>query len=120
MFAWIWRGLRTGIVTTRYPREPEIMPAAYRGRVVLDPDRCDPRACRACADVCLPKAITVDREAVRLDIGRCITCGFCLGACPTGAFTMRNDFELAARRREDLITEVRRVDRNGYVQTGGG
>lgn len=96
------------------------MPEAYRGRVILDPDRCDPRACRACADVCLPKAITVDREIARLDIGRCITCGFCLDACPAGAFTMRNDFELAARRREDLITEVRGVDHDGHVQTGGG
>jgi hydrogenase-4 component H len=117
VLAWIWQGLRTGIVTTRYPRGPAIMPSPYRGRPVLDPDRCDPTSCRACADVCLPRAITVEHGVLRLDIGRCITCNYCVERCPTGALTMRNDVELAVRRRDDLITELVQEDSVGYVET---
>ena len=115
MFAWIWRGLRTGIVTTRYPSGPEAMPSAYCGRVVIDPDRCEPSACRACADACLPRAIVVRHGTVRLDLGQCITCGLCLDACPTGALDMRTDFELAVRRREDMITQIRGVEQDGHA-----
>jgi len=120
VFAWIWRGLRTGIVTTRYPSAAEAMPSAYRGRIVIDLNRCDPAACRACADACLPRAIVVQRGTVRLDLGQCITCGLCLDACPTGALTMTNDFELAVRRREDLITQIRGVDHDGNAPTPTG
>ena len=106
MLGWIWRGLRTGVITTTYPRSPDSMPQEYRGRVVVDPDRCDPGACRTCADVCLPRAITVEAGALRVDMGRCITCGYCVEACPAGALQLRPDFELAVRARGDLITEV--------------
>jgi NADH-quinone oxidoreductase subunit I len=34
---------------------------------------------------------------------RCIFCGYCQEACPTGAIVLRNDFELANYRREDFI-----------------
>lgn len=115
MLGWIWRGLRTGIVTTKYPRAPERMPDAYRGRVAIDADRCDPRACRTCADVCLPAAISVAQGTLRLDMGRCITCGYCVEACPAGAMHWRNDFELAVRERADLITMVVREGDNGHA-----
>jgi len=115
MLAWIWRGLRTGIVTTKYPRAPERMPDAYRARVVVDAERCDPRACRACADACLPAAIAVEQGTLRLDVGRCITCGYCIDACPSGAVQLRNDFELAVRARADLITVVVGEGDNGHA-----
>lgn len=115
MLSWIWQGLRTGIVTTRYPKGPAVMPPAYRGRPLLDPDRCDPTVCRACADACLPRAITVDGGALRLDLARCITCAYCVDACPAGAFTMSNDIELAARARADLVTELGREGGDGRV-----
>jgi formate hydrogenlyase subunit 6/NADH:ubiquinone oxidoreductase subunit I len=115
MLAWIWRGLRTGIVTTRYPKGEERMPDTYRGRVVVDQDRCDPDRCAACVTVCLPRAITVEHGVFRLDSGRCITCGYCIESCPAGALRMRPDFEIATRARTDLVSEVRGVVHDDHL-----
>ena len=34
---------------------------------------------------------------------RCIFCGFCQDACPTGAIVLRKDFELADFSRDDFL-----------------
>ncbi len=34
---------------------------------------------------------------------RCIFCGYCQDACPTGAIVLRKDFELSDYTREDLL-----------------
>jgi NADH-quinone oxidoreductase subunit I len=34
---------------------------------------------------------------------RCIFCGYCQDACPTGAIVLRKDFELADYTREDFL-----------------
>jgi NADH-quinone oxidoreductase subunit I len=46
-----------------------------------------------------------ERYAARYEINmlRCIFCGFCQEACPTGAIVLRNDFELSNYSREDSI-----------------
>lgn len=110
MLSWIRKGLNTGIVTTRYPARPETMPSNFRGKLKLEPSRCAVGdGCDACARVCLPNALRLDGDGdghgsrrVALDYARCIMCGLCVAMCPTGALTMSNDFELAARRAEDL------------------
>ncbi|HVC33660.1 MAG TPA: 4Fe-4S binding protein [Chloroflexota bacterium] len=62
-FAWLIRGLRTGIMTTRYPREPETLPTGFRGRPALDAGRCRAAdGCAACVQVCLPRAITLEQR----------------------------------------------------------
>lgn len=110
---WVRRGLRTGIVTTRYPAVPEPPVEGFRGRPVLDAERCvAEQGCRACTEVCLPQALTAcsdkdDRtEHIALDYARCIMCGLCVAACPAGALSMSADYELAVNRREDLIQSV--------------
>jgi formate hydrogenlyase subunit 6/NADH:ubiquinone oxidoreductase subunit I len=103
---WILRGLRTGIVTTRYPKRAEPMPVNYRGAVRIDPERCRPETSPPCVAVCLTQALSLHGERLRLDLGRCITCGYCVAACPNGAFVLTPEYELAVRRREDLITEL--------------
>jgi Ni,Fe-hydrogenase III small subunit/ferredoxin len=100
MLEWIARGLRTGIVTTRYPREPEQAPDGFRGRVeLLDAHGAD----RTLEAVCPTDAIAVaDDGAVTLDRGRCILCGLCVAADP-GRFAFANGLETAARRRTSLV-----------------
>jgi hydrogenase-4 component H len=110
MLGWIRKGLETGIVTTRYPARPEAMPSNFRGKLELDASRCAiGDGCDACVRVCLPNALRVEgagdgdgSRLLKLDYGCCIMCGLCVAACPTDALTMSAEYELAARRHEDL------------------
>jgi formate hydrogenlyase subunit 6/NADH:ubiquinone oxidoreductase subunit I len=117
LLGWIRKGLRTGIVTTSYPAQPESMPPNFRGRPVLDAARCEVKAgCTSCVEICPTNALRVEPIAdghgpqrVVLDYARCIMCGLCVPACPHGALTMSNEYELATRRRTDLeviVTEA--------------
>lgn len=103
------RSLKTGLVTTGYPSAPEPAPAAYRGQVTLQTERCTGDA--ACARACPSAAITVLKTddggwVWELDDARCVFCGLCQEACPTQAIRLTNDFELATRETADLITQV--------------
>ena len=73
MLEWIARGLRTGIVTTRYPRRAR----AGAGRLPRPRSTCSSRdgADREPRGVCPTGAISVARRRVALDRGRCILCG---------------------------------------------
>src|SRR5260221_51962 len=113
VFSWVRRGLRTGVLTTRYPAVHEQMPQGFRGRPVLDANRClAGQGCNACVQVCLPGALSAaegvddgtNKETLQLtlDYARCIMCGLCVTACPTDALYMTQDYELAASNREDL------------------
>ena len=102
--------LRLGCATTGYPDTVEPPPPAFRGRPALDAGRCDGSA--DCVAVCPSMALSLDasladgRRPWRLDLSRCVFCGLCAEVCPTEAITMTSDFELAARRREDLLVTV--------------
>ena len=80
MLEWIFRGLRKGRVTTRYPNRPEPSPDGFRGHVDVHNDT---TADASLAEVCPTGAITVDaRGRIRLDRGRCILCGECVRTQP--------------------------------------
>ena len=79
---WVLRGLRNGIVTTRWPARPDEYASAARGpATVLD------GAAAVCAEeaarLCPAGAITADRGGIaRLDQGDCIGCGRCVAGRP--------------------------------------
>ena len=119
IFSWVRKGLRTGILTTRYPATRDQMPAGFRGRPLIDPARClAGQGCAACVDLCLPGALRlspasngadkISSEATQLtlDTGRCIMCGLCVHACPAGALRMTEEYELAVTNQEDLRVTV--------------
>jgi formate hydrogenlyase subunit 6/NADH:ubiquinone oxidoreductase subunit I len=110
--SWIVKGLRTGVLTTRYPAVREPMPPSFRGQLTLDAVRCWGPDCDACVKACLPQALSVNRTAdglpprLRLNLGACIVCGQCVDACPGNALAFSPDYELASRRIDDLLTDV--------------
>src|SRR5450759_5357381 len=107
--------IRTGLVTVPYPEVSANGPC--RGRPRIDVTRCDCDG--ACARVCPASAIAPRQTSPgtnwQLDLARCVFCGLCAEACPRGAIAMTNDFELAARTRDDLIVGVARTP----LQAGG-
>jgi NAD-dependent dihydropyrimidine dehydrogenase PreA subunit len=102
---WTIRGLRRGVVTTRYPARPdpsaELLPTppAFRPEV-LAPDLAD----RLVA-VCPSHALTRDGHTLVFDVGACTACGRCRAEAPETA-AESGEFELAATAREHLIKRI--------------
>ena len=101
----VMNALRTGVVTTRYPAEPSVPPDRFRGAPVLHPGRRLPPPA-VCPTGALSERFDEGGRHVALDLAQCVFCGRCAEDPWAGAITMGRDFELAARRRDDLRIEV--------------
>lgn len=104
--------------TIQYPDEKPLLPARWRGRIILSRDqdgkeRCV--ACYLCAAVCPVDCIALQAaededgrrypESFRVNFSRCIFCGFCEEACPTFAIQLIPDFEMCEYKRQNLVYE---------------
>lgn len=102
---WFARGLRRGIVTTRYPARPDSSaadlptPPAFRAGAI------DARLADRLALVCPSRALRRDGAVLVFDAGRCTACGRCREAAPQ-AVTASGEFELAATSRRHLVREI--------------
>jgi len=103
MINWLLRGLRSGRITTRYPRRPEPPPAGFHARVEL----IDPEAGEEFMErLCPTGAITVDDGLhIRLDQGRCILCGECVRRAGDHFGFSDHSFETASRSRAALLSD---------------
>ncbi|HEY7324413.1 MAG TPA: hypothetical protein VH520_06280 [Streptosporangiaceae bacterium] len=102
---WFVRGLRRGVVTTRYPGRPDPSaaalptPPAFRTGV-LTRDIAD----RLVA-ICPSRALARDSDTLVFDVGACTACGRCRDCAP-GAVTASGEYELAATARTALIKRI--------------
>ena len=102
---WFARGLRRGVVTTRYPARPDSSsvflptPPAFRPRQLT----------RESADrivaVCPSTALSRQGDELVFDVGACTACGRCAAAAPH-AVTSRGVFELASITRSALVKKI--------------
>jgi len=102
---WFLRGLRRGVVTTRYPRERDAWARALPTPPRFDGELLTDELTQRLVDACPARAIGREYRALVLDLGRCTCCGRCYevggeAVQPSGVF------ELAALRRSDLIKRI--------------
>ena len=102
MFKTLLARARQGYRTGSYPAEEPVLPALFRGRPEIDPERCV-AGCADCVVACPTGALTLRDWGPALDLGRCIFCAECTAACPAGAITFTRDWRLAASNSTDLI-----------------
>lgn len=103
---WLARGLRDGIVTSRYPRRPDGYGTSFRACVDVArgelADGPEETALARVARSCPTGAIEVAARRVRLDRGRCVLCGRCVAERPD-VFSFGAGIETAVDARELLV-----------------
>jgi len=102
--------LKTGRQITDYPKVPDTAPPGFRGKPEFISDKCV--YCGECAGVCPPGVIWLTESSgekiLTLSYCGCIFCGRCEEACQYGAVKLTQEFELASKTKEDLLTSIRR------------
>ena len=104
MFKILQKTIRTGIVTTGYPKRRAHNSDHFRGRPSFDFEKW--QDARPAADECPTGAIscrdTDDSRKVTVDYGLCVFCGLCAEASPK-AVNITKEFELATADRGSLV-----------------
>ena len=104
MTLWFIRGIRRGVVTTRYPARPDASarflptPPAFRPEALT-------RETGRLAAACPSGALRFDGTVLVYDLGRCTACGRCETEAPA-AVRSSGEFELAATGRSELIKRI--------------
>lgn len=78
MSIWVLRGLRDGVVTTRWPGRSDEYADSWRGPVTVRSGA----TAQGASGLCPTGAIQVSGDGVRVDQGRCILCGRCVAERP--------------------------------------
>jgi Ni,Fe-hydrogenase III small subunit/formate hydrogenlyase subunit 6/NADH:ubiquinone oxidoreductase subunit I len=105
MFHIFKNAAQTRLVTIGYPQTPAQIPENFRGAPTFDFSawRDSRPACQACPTGAIDIQESAAQRTVTVDYGLCIYCGRCAEADSSGAVQITRKFELAVRKRGDLI-----------------
>jgi ferredoxin len=104
MALWFYRGLRRGIVTTRYPKAVDPWTSTVPTPPAFHSQRLTAGLTDLLADACSAGAIRRDGSELVIDLGRCTGCGQCLelggdAVEPSGEFLLASGSRLALIKR---------------------
>jgi hypothetical protein len=105
MAFWFLRGLRKGIVTTRYPRAIDPWTQALPTPPAFRSDRLTSELANKLVESCPPQAMAREAGQLVVDLGACTACGRCLEV-GGDALERSGVFELSSWRREQLIKRI--------------
>lgn len=97
---WVFRGLRDGVVTTRYPAAPDDYADGWPGAVA--PRGGPDGASVDVEQICPTGAISIRDGDVQVDRGRCILCGRCTAVLPE-TFASVAGSSTASLHRDGLV-----------------
>ena len=102
---WFARGLRRGVVTTRYPARPDSSAAALPTPPAFRPAKLTCELVDVMISVCPGTALNRTADTLVFDVGSCTACGRCARVAPH-AVTPSGEFELAATARSALVKRI--------------
>jgi len=105
MAIWLLRGLRKGVVTTRYPAVTDPWVAGLPTPPVFEEGRLSVGLADRLVEICPSRALSREEGCLVLDVGACTACGRCLTEA-AGAARPSGIFELAATSREQLVKRI--------------
>ncbi len=99
---WIPRGLREGIVTTRYPRRPDGYGPSFQGSIVTRAGHGAGGRLTGVVETCPTGAISLRDERAQVDRGLCVLCARCTHMFPE-VFAFDPSFETSVIDRRQLV-----------------
>lgn len=105
MTLWFLRGLRRGVVTTRYPSRPDNSAVSLPTPPVFAADAIDRALANRLVDICPSFALRREYDELVYDVGACTACGRCREEA-RWAIRPSGEFELAVTNRGHLIKRI--------------
>jgi hypothetical protein len=102
---WFVRGLRRGVVTTRYPARPDPSARSLPTPPAFLPGALTRDVASSLVAICPSRALARDGDTLVFDVGACTACGRCQQHAP-GAAISSGAFELAATARTTLVKRI--------------
>jgi len=102
---WFARGLRRGVVTTRYPASPDGSAASLPTPPAFRPRQLSRQVVDRMVAECPGRALSRRDDLLIFDAGACTTCGRCARVAPD-AVTSSGEFELTATARSALVKTI--------------